>query len=495
MRSCLSLAITVLLAGCAGVGPDFQRPAAQSPASWQDRSGGDPTLAAALTPTNEAPAGDWWQIFNDAALNQLEQRALTQNPDLQTAALRYAEARLGRRLAASAGGPDLNFEAGIARQRGSEHGAETRLANAFGGANRDELIKVLSAPFNLYQLGFDASWELDLWGRVRRSIEAADANSAASAAALEQTRLALASELARTYFELRQLQRRDALLARETAIVADLQALTTTQIERGLSAEDPRLVLAERAAALDAQRNSLRASLASTTNRLSLLTGDAPGTWNAALTPTSPDLDRDAPPPPVLALGLPGEVIRNRPDIRAAEARLHAATANVGVAVADLYPRLVLGAGAGLQSIDLASLTAWGARDWKIGPSLSLPLFDRGRRRTTIALRKLEQQEAAIAWRQQVLQAWHEVDDALNGYAAEQARNGALKNQLAQRQDQYALAQIRSASGLTNAQPALQAEQMTREAQRELAESDAALRVRHIAAIKAIGGAASNPQR
>lgn len=161
---------------------------------------------------------------------------------------------------------------------------------------------------------------------------------------------------------------------------------------------------------------------------------------------------------PGLTLGIPSEILRRRADIRAAEAKLHAATANIGVAVADLYPRITLSAGAGLQSVSGGNFTDWGARNWQIGPVLSLPVFNRASLRTTVELRKLEQQEAAIAYQKTVLSAWRELDDALAGYASEQQQNRQLKARYAQQQQALRHAQARARNGLTNQLPVLQAE-------------------------------------
>ncbi len=161
-------------------------------------------------------------------------------------------------------------------------------------------------------------------------------------------------------------------------------------------------------------------------NRITLLAGAAPGALSTELADTSTGDTLDAPALPALTLGLPAELARRRPDIAAAEAQLHAATARIGVAVADLYPRVTLGAGFGCESVGSERFGEWGSRQWHVGPSISLPIFDNGRRRATIELRELQQQEAAVAFQQTVLKAWHEIDSALNAYAAEGQRQVEL---------------------------------------------------------------------
>lgn len=179
--------------------------------------------------------------------------------------------------------------------------------------------------------------------------------------------------------------------------------------------------------------------------------------------------------------------MRHRPDIQAAEARLQAATARIGVAMADLYPRITLGLSLGFESLAAGSFGDWGSRQWSLGPSLQLPIFDNGRRRATVELRELEQQEAAIAFQQTVLKAWHEMDDALSAYAAERQRRQALAAREASARSTLELAGTRSRRGLSDQLPLLQAQRALLALQRERAASDAALALRLLAICKASG--------
>lgn len=191
---------------------------------------------------------------------------------------------------------------------------------------------------------------------------------------------------------------------------------------------------------------------------------------------------------PDLSPGVPSEVARRRPDIRAAEAQLHAATANIGVAVAELYPSVRLGASFGYSSFESGQTSAWGSRQWAVGPSLSLPIFDNGRRRSQVTLRKLEQQEAAVAYQQTVLKAWQEVDDALAGYAAERQRNAQLQARLGSAGQAYDMAKARYAGGLTDFLVELDAQRNYLQARRDLVDSDGQLRLELVALYKAVGG-------
>jgi len=485
----LAAGLILLLAGCASVGPDFQPPQANPPADWHARPAGARDLAGSLPLSNDTLPDAWWHAFGDATLDALQARAVQASPDLQAAALRFTQSRLQRRMMASQQAPQAEFNAQATRLRQSEHGAETRLVNAIGGANAPQLIEVLSEPFSLYQAGFDVSWELDLWGRVRRSVESADAGVQAAAAQLRDARRVLASELARAYFELRRLQRQQALLAREVAIAGELLELVRARAATGLSDQEPALAQAEGVAALQARQVALRAQLGAAANQIALLTGDVPGALEPLLGPQAEALDADTSPTlPSLALGQPSDLLRRRPDVQAAEARLHQATAEIGVAVADLYPRIALGASASVQSMATNTLAEWGSRSWQIGPVLSLPIFDQGRRRAVVELRRTDQQAAAVAWRQSVLKAWQELDDALNDHAAERMRNDRLRARASASREQFELAHARAANGLVSDATALRAEQAWRQAQADLADSDAWLRATLVRVYKAAGG-------
>lgn len=488
-------ALALLVGGCA-VGPDHRPAQVQAPADWSAWHGGSAVLLGAER--KAAPAaiasGDW-KAFGDPLLDRLQALALAANHDLQTAALRFAQSRVQRTAAAAQQAPQLNAGGSVNRQRQSESGAATRMIDALGSsvANRDQLIRTLSEPYNLYQAGFDASWEIDLWGRVRRSIEAADADAGASAALLRQAQLSVQAEVARSYFELRGAQRELRVAQADIAAAAESLELVQARADGGLVTDlDPtrqRTQLAE----LKARIPMLLQQEAQAMNQITLLTGASPGTLNAELAPPSegagnPLAALQAPPLPELALGLPGDVVRRRPDIAAAEAQLHAATARIGVAVADLYPRVTLGAGFGYESAGSERFGEWGSRQWHVGPSISLPIFDNGRRRSTVNLRELQQQEAAVAFQQAVLKAWHEIDSALSAYAAERQRHAELAERARSSRDALTLAHARYANGLTDFDVELDARRALLQARRDQVQSTSRMAVGMVAVYKALGG-------
>ena len=489
--ACLTAAAWVALgtlAGCMTAGPDFQRPVAQAPARMSDWHGGSPALAAPESGVGAPFTADRWSAFNDPVLKHLQLLALQANQDLLTATLRFLQARVAETTVAAQHGLQIAARGAVARQRQSEVGASTRLIDALGQGNqgnRQALIGALSAPFTLYQAGFDASWELDLWGRVRRSVESAQASTEGAGATLRQAQLIVTAELSRAYFQLRSVQRQWRLAQQELAAAEEIGSLLKAQFQGGMMDESASIRQAAQTADLRARLPALLELEARATNRITLLCGLVPGALQSALSPMEPGIDDPA--LPDLALGLPSEFARRRPDIAAAEAQLHAATANVGIATADLYPQITLGASFGSESVGAAKFGEWASRQWSIGPSLSLPIFDHGRRKATVNLRELQQQEAAVAYQQTVLQAWHEVDEAITRYIAEGQRRDKLQEKVRRGAEALTLAKTRYAKGLTDFLPQLDAERSHLQAQRELAESTGLLSTSLVGVYKALG--------
>lgn len=475
------------LAGCAA-GPDFARPTPAAPQDWTTWRSGDDSLRAPVGV--EAGIPDiWWQAFDDRILDQLQDRAVASSPDLRTAALHYAQARAQRNVTRAGALPQIDANAQVARQRQSEYGAGTRLFDAVGGnlgngADRDTLANLLGEPFTLYQSGIEASWEIDLWGRVRRSIEAADADIDQQAALLELARLSLSSDVAEAYLNLRSTQRRVQIARQDLAVLREQAELLRVQMEGGLISHlnlDQQRALLE---GVEAELPPLLAREAGYANEIALLIGERPG----ALTPLlAPRQGEAASALPDLALGLPSDIARRRPDIRAAEARLHSATANRGVAQADLYPRIRLGGQFSFESYRRETLFDWASRSFTVGPTVDLPLFDGGRRRSVVQLRGLEQKEAAVAYQKTVLQAWGEIDNALSGYAAEQQQNARLVARRASARAAYELADARYRGGLTTYLPVLDSHRTLLQASRDLVESDGRLGERFVVINRAIG--------
>jgi len=477
-----ALVLVWLLAACT-TGPVYERPSAQAPDDWSNWRSGDPSLRLPADVTQALPT-KWWLAFQDPVLNQLQERAVQSSPDLRTAMLHFAQARAQRSATDAQRGPDVNVSGSVGRQRQSEYGAGTRMVDALGG-NRERLADFLGEPFTLYQTGFDASWELDLWGRVRRSIEAADADVQRQAALLDLARLSLTSDVTRHYLDLRTTQRQIKLAREDIAVLQERLDLQQARAKGGVI---DHLDLERQRAELLAVQGRLPGLLAqegSSVNQIALLLGQRPGSLQELLAPVT-----TAPPPPSLpdlALGLPSEVALRRPDIRAAEAQLHRATASIGVAQAELYPSVRLGAKFGYESYLQGEFIDWGSRTWSVGPSMSLPLFDHGRRKSIVQLRELEQQEAAVNYQRTVLQAWQEIDDALNSYAAERQQEQELQTRRDSLCQAYELSQARYKGGATDLTSLLDSQRAYLQAQLDLVLSQGQLSKKFIVVNKVLG--------
>ncbi|WP_432239552.1 efflux transporter outer membrane subunit [Herbaspirillum robiniae] len=471
-----------LQSGCA-VGPDFVPPTASAPENWTSWRSSDDSLKMPVL--SEKMPANWWEIFGDPILDRIQSHALESSPDIHTAALRYAQARTQRIGIEALSSPAVNLTGGVIRQRQSEYGAGTRLIDALGGS-REKLASSLAEPFTLYQAGFDASWELDLWGRVQRSLEAVDADITRQAEYLRMARLALISEVARNYFELRMVQRKIALAREDMTALEERTALVNAKSSGGLIGQLENEQQHAELEEVKARLPTLLAEEGDKIGRIALLLGEPPGQLVSLLRPKVDSAEVSL---PDLSLGLPSEVALHRPDIRAAEARLRAATANTGVAEADLYPSIRLGTKFGYESYLSGEFAGWGSRAWSIGPSINLPIFDRGRRKSVVHLRELEQKEAAVSYQKTVLQAWKEIDDALNRYAAEQKKVVGLKAREDRARRAWQLSQARYASGLTDYVAVIDSQRYYAQARRELVESEGVLQICFVATQKAIGNA------
>lgn len=467
VRIAMMTAGVVALSGCA-VGPSSEQPNAHLPDHWRASS------SAPFTPN--AVEQQWWNRFGDPLLTELVLQAQKANFDLQSAALRVAQSRAQRSIVTGARLPAIVANASQQRYRQSEVGAGTRLIDVIGvPGDRDTIIDALSEPYDVYHAGFDASWELDLWGRVRRAAESADASVILHEEELHAARLSIVAQVSNAYLDLRGVQEHIRVTQRQVDTIASSLELTRMRAAAGSVTELD--VIQQQAQLIDvrARLPQLQDRRAQLINALSFLLAQPPGDLEARVsaTQTVPS------PPSVLAVGIPSQLARQRPDIRAAEARLQIATAQVGVAVADLYPRISLGATAASEALDAGDFGTWDSRQWSIGPILHLPIFDGGRRRSTVALRELQQQEAAVHYQRTVLQAWHEIESAMSAYRAEQQHYQELSEQLALSRDAYEIANVRYEHGMTDFLVALDARRSLLQA--EVAVTDSRTRIANLA--------------
>lgn len=482
----------ICLEGCA-VGPSFVPPKADTPTDWTQ---GTPAPAPANEQKSTATVEPvtvtaWWTSFEDPMLASLIDRAASSNLDMRQAVLRIAEARAQRDIMAGGQWPSLSANASYMNERISEETAITSLVGNFGSAGArgpqggvSMALAGLQNPFNQFQYGFDASWEIDLFGHVRRSVEAANADTAASIEGSRDVLVSLLGEVARTYIDLRGAQLRRSILEENLATQRDVLDLTRDRRSAGLGNDLDVANAAAQVTSTEALLPTVETRITRDINQLSFLLGLEPGALRSELIDVAP-----VPPvPPRVPIGLPADIVRRRPDIRSAEAQLHAATARVGVAVADLFPRLTLNADAGFQAQHAGDLGNWAARFFSVGPSLELPIFSGGRRRATVRLQDVKAKEAAIAYARTVLVALHEVENALAAYGPEQGRRTSLEASVAQNRDAVMLARQRYESGVTTFLGVLDAERNLQQSELSLADSTTAVSTDLVALYKALGG-------
>jgi NodT family efflux transporter outer membrane factor (OMF) lipoprotein len=496
-------AVLMLVCGCE-VGPSYRTPKTDLPSSWEGAQ--NSAMAAANeseSATTQGPVNEsWWKVFKDPELERLEERVTRQNLDVLAATTRLIESRLQTRIIAGGLWPTLNGNASYEREKASQQGllslfgssgsgpsatpgseASGTLGSGAGGAPAS-ISKVLSEPLNLWQYGFDASWELDLWGGARRALEAARATTQASQEDLRSELLEEMSELARDYIMLRGTQAQRAIVEATLSADRDTVSISAQRANAGLAPQQDVASAEAEVESVAAQIPSLSQQEAQTVNALSLLLATAPDSLREELA-ASPTMPSDLPSVP---LGLPSELARRRPDIRNAEAKLRSATAQVGVAVSQLYPSITLTGSFGLQALDFSNLGSWSARQYAFGPSLTLPLFEAGRLRGTVELRKVQQQEAAIAYQKTVLQAWHDVANALIAYDTEQTRLKRLNKAAQDSNSVLSIAAERYRSGIDPYLNVLTAQRTLLQIQLQAAQSLTSVETDLIQLYKALGG-------
>jgi len=483
----LGLACLCLLAGCA-VGPDYHRPQSAAPRAWPALSGAARpagTASAVSTVTQQPFDGHrWWGVFHDAVLDGLIDDAARQNLNLQIAASRIAQARAQQAAAASALLPSASLNAGGLRSRFSENGLGASSGGSGGSGGGAAGQQQESGPSNTFQYGFDAMWELDLWGKTRRSIEAADANTEAAIEDRHDALVSLTAEIARAYFALRGAQAELRITREDLDTQRHILALTRSRSKVGFASEADVLQVQSRIAASEATVPQLEESVEQGYNRLALLLSLPPGALRARLQQPTP---LPALPPQVPA-GLPGALLRRRPDIRRSEAQLHAATAQVGVAVAQLFPSVRLGVTGGMQASHLSDLHDWASRFFLLGSMISVPVFEGGQLKANIRIAKAKNEQALLQYRQAVLSAYHDVDDAMIAYAKEQQRAASLRQQVDYARTALHLRQAQYAQGLAAFLDVLQAQQDLQQAQLQLAQSTVTTTTDLVALFKALGG-------
>ena len=393
--------LTVTLTSCM-VGPDFLKPKPRMPDKWAEAPRDEVTGKA-------VDLSQWWTIFRDPELNSLIERAVQSNLDLRIAEARIREARAQRVVVAAAYYPEIDVAGDYARSRDS--------LNAGGSAANS-----VPEGVNLYQVGFDASWEIDVFGGVRRAVEAAVADIAVAEENRRAVLVTLLAEVARNYLEVRGSQTR--LAVAEKNIFTQHQALeiAKARYEAGLSSELDVAQAKAQLATTQAGVPLLETSMRQAIHQLGVLLGQPPESLLEELLATATIPGG----PPAVPAGLPSELLRRRPDIRQAEQELAAATARVGVATANLFPRFFLTGAVGQASLDSSDIFEASSRYWSVGPTVTWPVFTAGRLRAQVAVQNAREEQAAIRYEKTVLTALKDVEDALIAYSKEQATRDAF---------------------------------------------------------------------
>ncbi|MEX5748322.1 efflux transporter outer membrane subunit [Massilia sp. X63] len=456
-------ALAAALGGCTTVGPDFKAPAGAIDAGYRHAASGND---AARLPAQ------WWSVFGDATLDQLEQRALRDNPGVQAAAQRLLQAQAQLGVVRAGQAPNVAVGAGVSNSRTS---AETSQGLALGGR---------SIEGNNFSVGASLSYELDLWGRVRRVVEASDAQALAAQDERDGVLLLLSGQVAQSYWQLRGLDAELAILKNALGARREAQELIEARFKAGLTNElDVSRARIERANAeadlheVQRQRNTVEHALAT-------LVGASPSQPLMAETAAA-----QLPLPPGIPVGLPASLVGQRPDLAASVAQLKSFNAQVGVAEGAFYPSLSLTANFGFASEHLRDLASGGARQFSFGPlALSLPVFDGGRNRANLALSKARYEEAVANHQTRLLTALREVEDALSDVQGRQ-QQGEVQAQSQQAAARALLvAQARYQRGLSTYLDVTEAQRTSLAADRAAAQIRTQRLLATVAVARALGG-------
>ena len=448
-------ALLLPFAACT-VGPDYTPPAPAVPTAWQRADG-------ALT---AAPLAPFWHEFADATLDELVATALRDNKDLQAALARLEAARSLRGVAAADRWPSVDARASYEHRRES-------LNTPFGA---------FIPRTDIHTVAFDASWELDLWGRVRRSVEAAQRELEVAAAETAAAQLSVAAEVARSYVELRAAQRRLQIAEDNLRLQQQTRNLVQARLAAGLVGERDVAQAATNVETTRSRLPQLQAAAIYAEHRLAVLLGKAPGELTLPATGTL----RTA--PVQLAVGQPADLLRRRPDVQAAERRFAAAVARIGVAEADRYPRFSLLGTLGLAADGPEHLFDTDSRVAGFGPSLRWNLFDGGRLKHRVAALTATAEAEQRSYEQVLLRALEEAENAMTAFVFEQARRGSLQQAAQEARRAVDLAQTQYREGLSDFQSVLDSERNAALIEDDLAASEAAIATNLIAMWKALGG-------
>ena len=457
----LAAVIALVFGGCTAVGPDYVPVAPKGPSKWQTQ------LEDGLNdaPLNPETLAQWWTTIKDPQLFSLEQRAVKGNLDLQEARSRIREARALRGITKAQLFPIVDATGSLTRSRGSE--------NTGPGTTN-----------TLYAAGVDAGWEIDIFGGLRRAVEAAQANLEVSQEQLHDVLVSLLAEVALNYLEVRTFQARLAVTEKNIKAQQDTYELNESRRQAGIISELPVQQALYNLERSRSQIPPLQTGLAAAKNRLAVLLGENPGVLDNELKEEKP-----IPVPPIsVAVGVPAETLRHRPDIRSAERNLAAKTALIGVATADLYPKFRLLGSIGLESLHDEDFLEWSSRTWHIGPGASWNIFDAGAIRQNIEVQSARQEQALIQYESTVLSALEEVEDILVAYAKVRHRREYLVKATEAARQADLLARDQFSAGLVDFNNVLITQLALLTFEDDLAQSEGAVTSTLVLLYKALGG-------
>ena len=460
-----ALSAVLLLTACA-VGPDYRAPQMPAPDEWHTSSTGGFKAESA----DQAALASWWTVLNDPTLNQLVEQSLANNTTVKQAMARVTEARARRGIAGAAFWPSIN-----ASTSGNRSSSDSVLTSDG---------QIVTGSREIYQAGLDASWEIDLFGGTRRAYESSTAQLGATEADLRDVLVTLLGDVALAYIDVRTTQSRLTFAERNLESQREVVDITGWRAEAGLATsldvEQAKSSYSQTLAAVPQLESALEAAK----NRLAVLTGQTPGSLEGVLGERKPI---PVAPAEVIA-SVPAEVLRRRPDIRAAERRLAAQTAEVGVATAQLYPSLSLSGSIGVNATRTSDLISDGLHSNRYGISLSMPIFRAGALLQNIRVQNALVESAFATYEGTVLSAYEEVENALTAWANEQKRHAALVDSVESARIASELALMQYNSGLVDFQVVLTADRQLISTEDALAVSDGELTSNLIRLYKAFGG-------
>lgn len=460
-------ALLLPLTGCLKVGPDYKSPYSDIPSTWSWSSG------SMGSGSRSSDLESWWSAFNDPTLDKLIGTLREENPSVEIAIARIREARAQRGVAQSRLFPQLNGGGAYQRSRASE-------ALILPGAPN---------PSNFYNAGFDAGWEIDVFGGTRRLVEAADAGIEVQYELYRDTVISLYAEVALNYLEMRTLLKRIKLAQNNADRQAKSLKLTEDRFDAGLVPEIDVTQAESNLRTTEALIPALESQLTFTRNRISALLGGYPGDFNSLLgsSPAIPHASRR------FGYGVPADLLRNRPDVRAAERTLAAQTALIGVQVSELYPKFTLAGSLGFDGVDSSEWLTSSSRAWSFGPSFRWRIFSAGEIRNNIRVESEKTDQALKSWEATVLGAVEEVEDSYVAIVKEKQRSVKLDQAVAATEKTVSKISDLYVEGLVDFQNVLDAERTLFVAQDDAAVSEGQIAGNYVRLYKALGGGARPP--